>query len=133
MGFTLVSYKDSTPLGGGVFLTFKKKIQYKYSASDKRYKLLCPNHAFLWNAIQRGIAGGYSSIDFGRTDKNNKGLRRFKSGWGAKEEELSYTILAKRPPKNGSLALEKIAGVVIRNSPKYVCALSGELLYKHFA
>ncbi len=133
MGFVLMAYKGSTPLAGGVFFTFNKTITYKYSASDRDYQALRPNHAFILHAIQRANAEGYARIDFGRSEIKNEGLKRFKRGWGATEEDLPYTIIAKEQPKRGSSRLDSLVGVVIRGSPEFVCTLSGKLLYRHFA
>lgn len=133
LGFALIAFKEKTPLGGGVFLKFNNRIVFKYSASDMAYKALQPTHAFLWAGMQRGVAEGCSTFDFGRSNKNNTGLRRFKMNWGAAEHELAYTIIGGHSHAHGSARLDDIIGVVIRNSPKFVCRLSGKLLYRHFA
>ncbi len=133
LGFALIAFKDKTPLGGGVFLTFNKKMVFKYSASDSEYRALQPTYAFVWAAMQRGLAEGCTTFDFGRSDKENEGLRRFKMNWGAEEQELAYTIIGARSRARASSRLDDIVGVVIRNSPKFVCKLSGMLLYRHFA
>lgn len=132
-GFVLIAFKDATPMGGGVFFKFNNMVIYKYSASDMTYKSLQPNHAFLWKGIQRALAEGCTTFDFGRSEKNNKGLRYFKRSWSATEQELGYTVLADRPPKPGPSKLDAVIAPVIRRSPEFVCTLSGELLYKHFA
>jgi hypothetical protein len=133
LGFVFLAFKDQTPIAGGVFFKFNNTTFYKYSASDMTYKSLQPNHAFLWQGIQRAIAEGCTVFDFGRSEKSNEGLRRFKRGWAATEHELAYTVIADRPPKTGPPTLETLFGPVLRLSPEFVCELSGELLYKHFA
>lgn len=133
LGFVLITFKDGEPIAGGVFFTFNKTVFYKYSASDIHYKKLHPNHAFIWRAMQRAIAEGYTTFDFGRSEKENDGLRRFKRGWGADEQELVYSTISDHPPNSGTSRLTGVAGVVIRNSPEFVCTLSGKILYKHFA
>lgn len=133
LGFVLIAFKDDEPVAGGVFFTFNKTVFYKYSASDMSYKKLHPNHAFIWRAMLRAIAEGFTKFDFGRSEKENDGLRRFKRGWGAEEEELVYSTIADHPPKSGTSRLAGVMGVVIRNSPQFVCTMSGEILYKHFA
>lgn len=133
LGFALIAFKDTTPLAGGVFFKFNNTVIYKYSASDMTYKLLQPNHAFLWKGIQRALTEGCTTFDFGRSEKNNEGLRGFKRGWSATEQELAYTVLADRPLKSGPSKLDTVIAPVIRHSPEFVCTLSGELLYRHFA
>lgn len=132
-GIALLAFKDDTPIGGGVFFKFKDTMVYKYGASDLKYKAYQPNYAYMWSGIQRALDDGCVRFDFGRSDKRNDGLRRFKLGWGTQEHELAYTVLADREPAFGPSKLEGIVGTVIRNSPEIVCKLSGELLYKHFA
>ncbi|MBX2991945.1 MAG: peptidoglycan bridge formation glycyltransferase FemA/FemB family protein [Bacteroidetes bacterium] len=133
LGFALIAFDETTPIGGGVFFMFNRTMFYKYGASDLSHKALQPNYAFMWNAIKRARAEGCTKFDFGRSDKNNEGLRRFKSGWSSEETNLAYTILADKPPRNGPSRIDAIAGAVIRNSPAFVCRVTGELLYKHFA
>jgi CelD/BcsL family acetyltransferase involved in cellulose biosynthesis len=133
LGYVLIAFKDATPLAGGVFFQFKDTVWYKYSASDMTYKGLHPNHAFIWKGIRRALAEGYSTFDFGRSEKSNEGLRRFKRGWASTEHELAYTIFADQAPNAGPSGLSKLIEPVIRRAPEFVCKLSGELLYKHFA
>lgn len=133
LGFALVAYKESTPIGGGVFFRFNGTMIYKYGASDLKYKALQPNYAFMWSAIKRALDAGCTTFDFGRSEKEHEGLRRFKMGWASEERELAYTILADRSPRNGQSRLNLLSGKVIRRSPTFVCTLSGELFYKHFA
>lgn len=132
LGYCLVAYKNDTPVAGGVFLKFNNTIAFKYSASDTAHKASCPSHAFLWEGIKRGVADGCTALDFGRTDKSNCGLRRFKKNWGAIEEELIYTTVADHLPTGRSPMLDKILSQVIRHSPKFVCRAAGEVLYRHF-
>lgn len=132
-GFVLLARLNSTPIGGGVFFSFGETMTYKYAASDYTYKAFKPNDVILWEAIQRACRGGFKSFDFGRSERSNEGLRKFKSGWGTEERDLDYTIVSSLPPKSSNVRLDALAGSVIRNSPRFVCRLAGELLYKHFA
>lgn len=133
LGFVLIAYKDATPLAGGVFFQFNDTVWYKYSASDQAHKAMHPNHAFLWKGIQRALAGGHTVFDFGRSEKSNEGLRRFKRSWASTEHELAYTVLGDQAQSTGPFSMSKMMEPVIRRSPEFVCKLSGELLYKHFA
>lgn len=133
LGFALIAYDNATPIGGGVFFTFNRTMFYKYGASDLTHKALQPNYAFMWSAIKRAQSEGCTKFDFGRSDKSNEGLRRFKSGWSSEETNLAYTIIADKPLRDGPSTIDAIAGAVIRNSPAFVCRVAGELLYKHFA
>lgn len=133
LGYILIAYKDEQPIGGGVYFEFGRTVYYKYGASDFEYRQYRPSHACMWEAIRRSCVEGYQVFDFGRSDKNNEGLRRFKKEWGSTEMPLGYSVIANTQPKLGSSRLNDVFGIVIRNSPDFVCKLSGELLYKHFA
>ncbi len=132
-GFASLAYKDDRLLGGAVFFQMGRTIYYKYGASDFSMKALHPNHALLWDAIRRACAEGCRVFDFGRSEIDNDGLRRFKNGWGTTESPLNYTILSTEAPKSGSSRIKGVMETVIRNSPDFVCTMSGNLLYKHFA
>jgi len=134
LGFIILIYKDSNCIGAGVFCGFAKVLTYKYSASNEKYLKLRPNNLMLWTAMQEAIKRGYTRFDFGRTDNDNLGLRKFKSGWGSVEEPLYYSYYPSVPSRGLFSAIKRnIVAPVIRNSPSFVCRLSGELLYKYFA
>jgi CelD/BcsL family acetyltransferase involved in cellulose biosynthesis len=133
LGFALIASHGGTPIGGGVFFTFNNTVFFKYSASDMKYKSLQPSHAFIWAAIQLAYAQGCTTLDFGRTDRLHEQLRRFKNSWSATEHDLNYTIIGELPRSERLSKLQSTLGHIIRRSPKFVCRLSGEVLYKHFA
>jgi hypothetical protein len=72
-------------------------------------------------------------LDWGRTDFANAGLREFKSGWGAREELLSYSVIADQPPLPASGRIGQAMAPVIRRSPRWVCRALGEVLYRFAA
>ncbi len=86
-----------------------------------------------WTAIQEAKKRGFEVFDFGRTELGNEGLRKFKQGWGTIEQPLFYSYYPKAPA-NYKLKFikDKIITPLIKYSPKFVCRLSGELLYKYF-
>jgi lipid II:glycine glycyltransferase (peptidoglycan interpeptide bridge formation enzyme) len=133
VGFALIAFNGDTPIGGGVFFTFNKTVVFKYSASDMKYKSLQPSHAFIWRAMQTARERGCTTFDFGRTDRSHEQLRRFKNSWNATEHDLNYTVITDRPRPERLSKLQTALGHIIRHSPEFVCRLSGEVLYKHFA
>lgn len=132
-GFCLLAYKDDQPIAGGVFLTHGRTAVYKYSASDVRFRALNPGYPIMWEAIQRVCRQGCTMLDLGRSAKGDAGLRRHKKAWGALERELPYTIITSNPPKHGPEILDSVLASIIRHSPRFVCSVTGQLLYKHFA
>jgi CelD/BcsL family acetyltransferase involved in cellulose biosynthesis len=134
LGFLLLAYSDNTPIAGAVFLSWSETTVYKYGASETAYLNLRPNNLLMWKAIEWACTNGCTRFDFGRTDADNEGLRAFKSGWGATETPLVYTVVGGRTQRFGAgQAMTKLAGGVIRHSPPWVCRALGELLYGYAA
>jgi CelD/BcsL family acetyltransferase involved in cellulose biosynthesis len=133
LGFILLAHKDSLPIAGAVFLTYNNVLVYKYGASDSDYWRFRPNHLLFWTAIRWGCENGYRLLDWGRTSTGNIGLRNFKSGWGAQESVLAYSVLSVTPPNRTAARLSGVTQAFIRRAPRWVCRMTGELLYGHFA
>jgi lipid II:glycine glycyltransferase (peptidoglycan interpeptide bridge formation enzyme) len=133
MGFVLVAHKDRIPIAGGVFLPFKSVVYHKYSAADVRYKGFEGPSAVLWGGLQRAIALGCRQVDFGRSAITDTGLNEFKRRWGADETDLPYSIMAGRAPDAAAFHVDGIVRAVIRHAPTFVCRLTGEMFYRHFA
>jgi hypothetical protein len=132
LGFVLLAMLKDKPVAGAVFLTYKDTITYKYSASDSKYWSLYPNNLLLWEAIKTGSELGYKYFDFGNSEISNIGLRKFKNGFGATEEELAYSFVGAAPQNGKPGAAKKILNTVISHSPSFVCQWTGELLYRHY-
>ena len=133
-GTLVLASAGSQPVAGAVFLRSRGALLYKYGASDPAAWSLRPNHLIFWDAIQRACLDGARSLDFGRSDLGDDGLRRFKSSWGAAEEPLVYTRFTPSgiapAPAAGSGGLLAAA---IRRAPAVVCRVTGELLYRYAA
>ena len=133
LGFLLLAYKNDQCIGGAVFLHWHKTLTYKFGASDPAGLNFRPNNLIMWTAMKWGCEHGFLCFDFGRTDMDNTGLRTFKSRWGAEEKPIYY--FSTKPPKGKKVSpgtLEKIVHTVIKNSPLWICRLSGELFYRYF-
>ena len=133
LGFCLLAFSDHRPLAGGVFLAWKDTVVAKYTASDYLHLNLRPNHVLLWEAIRWGGANGYSALDLGRSDLEDRGLRHYKSSWGAREEPLVYSTLGEPGRPGRSARGAQLLSPLIRHSPPGVCRAIGELLYKYAA
>ena len=115
-----------------VFLHFGRTAVYKYGAADPAFLSLRPNHRLMWEAILWYARGGWSRLSFGRTDLADEGLDRYKSGWGARREVISYH----RHPLAGA-AVEPREGAggaaaLVRAVPLPVLRMIGRLVYRHF-
>ena len=131
LGFVMLVRLGEQPIAGAVFLTFNGVLTYKYGASDARFLNKRPNNLLFSDAIAWGCTNGLHTLDLGRTDLDNPGLRSFKRGWGAQEADLHYTCLSRRAPRNGAGRAALAAKWVIQRSPPAVSRAVGELLYRH--
>ena len=138
MGFVVLAYCDGMPVAGAVYLHHGTTLTYKYGASLSSHLSRRPNHAIFMEAIRWGAEHGMISLDLGRTDLDNEGLRRFKLGWGAGERELAYSRLSVRPraaaaTPAGDGAGPSLSARVITAGPPILGRLAGTVLYRHFA
>lgn len=121
------------PIAANIYLHSNGHAIYKYGASDKKYQHLRANNLLMWETIKRFVGEGCCQLCFGRTERENKGLRQFKSGWGAKEHVINYyhydivsdTCL---PGKRG---ISRAASRLFASLPLSVSRAIGALLYRH--
>ena len=133
LGFVVLVYLKDKIISSGIFAGFNNTLTYKFSASYPDYLKYRPNNLMLWAGIQEAKRRGFEIFDFGRTDLETEGLRKFKQGWGTVEEPLYYSYYPKVPEDSKyKFVKDKIVAPIIRHSPKFVCRWSGELLYKYF-
>jgi CelD/BcsL family acetyltransferase involved in cellulose biosynthesis len=132
LGTTLLAYHGATPVAGALFLHWNGTVIYKFGASDPAHWALRPNNLLFWEAIRAACARGDRLFDFGRTELENEGLREFKSGWGAREEQLVYAYAGGAPPAVQS-RLAGTLGLAIRRSPLWLCRAVGEAAYRYAA
>lgn len=120
-------------VAGALFLTSGGTTIYKFGASDVDSWPRRPNHLIFWTAIQEACARGDGRFDFGRTDLDNRGLRAFKSGWGAQERPLRYSTLEPGAAAGAEGLASRALSVAIRRGPRWVCRGTGETLYRYAA
>jgi CelD/BcsL family acetyltransferase involved in cellulose biosynthesis len=129
LGFALLVYHGGEPIAGAVFLDWNGWLVYKFGASDARHWSLRPNNLLFWEAIKRACDRGVKVFDFGRSDRDDEGLRAFKRSWGAVEEPLVYTTLG-RPAESSNGLAERLLKPVVRRSPVWVGRGLGEVFYR---
>lgn len=124
----LAFYKDKI-IAGSVFLHYGKFVHYYLSATDFKFRALCPNYLILWDKIKNSLHGAEQSeanvevFDFGGTGKGSS-LEVFKKGWGAKEmpillianhkTSLSKSKIRSIFPLIPTFLLKKLAGRLIK-------------------
>lgn len=132
LGFVLLAHAGDAPLSAAVLLSWNGTLIGKYLASDERSWSMRPNNVLIWEAVRWACRNGYHTLDLGRTDEGEEGLRRFKVGWGTREEPLTYSFFARKAPGPLGKRAQQALSYVIRHSPQSVCCALGELLYVHF-
>lgn len=133
LGFIVMAYHGDAPMAAGVFLHFGRTAVYKFGASDPEQSNLRGNNAAMWQAIRFLSNAGFETLSFGRSSKDNPGLRRFKLGWGATERELSYSRFSFQ-----KAAFAKLQGTppawrreLFRRFPLPLARLVGSVLYRY--
>lgn len=132
-GAVVVAYHKGIAVSAAVFFHYRKKVIYKFGASNYNYQHLRVNNLVMWEAIKWYGRKGFQQFCFGRTSPENKGLLQFKSGWGAKESTLNYY--------NYNLHKNRFIGVkpkrnlwvnrVFKKMPMVVLRSVGAALYPH--
>lgn len=130
-GFVLLAHVGATPVAGAVFLSWNGTLVYKYGASDPHHLSARPNHAIFREAITWGCTHGCRSLDFGRTDVANEGLRSFKSAWGGVESPLVYSRVGGAVASGGAARWSPMLQPVLRRLPPSVTRALGQALYKY--
>lgn len=130
-GFVLTAFLADVPIASGVFLASRRTLLFKFAASDARYWDRRANHLLTWAAITRGCETGFNAFDWGRSDLENEGLRRYKEAFGATELPLVYSTVSVRPAKPRLGRVGGVSTAIIKRSPTWVCQLAGELLYRY--
>jgi CelD/BcsL family acetyltransferase involved in cellulose biosynthesis len=134
-GKLLLAEYGGEVVAGDLLLRFRDQLMYKFNASDPRFLHLRPNNLLLWEAMRSGAASGCRTLDLGRCEEENEGLRRFKLLWGSRETTLSYyhypqtargsALLSARPARAA-------LGLYARHAPAFALQFAGAMLYHNF-
>jgi CelD/BcsL family acetyltransferase involved in cellulose biosynthesis len=130
LGFVGIVRRDGEPIAAAVFLGAGRTLTYKYGASDARHLDARPNNLLFTETVRWAAGAGYASLDLGRTDIGQEGLREFKLSGGASDRMLAYTTVGGAGGAGGERG-EKLLGALIRRSPPWVGRAIGTLLYRH--
>jgi hypothetical protein len=90
LGFVVLAQHRSRAIAAAIFFRFGKNALYKYGASDTRFQEFRANNLVMWQGIQFLARTGAEKLHFGRTERQNNGLRRFKLSWHTEEETIDY-------------------------------------------
>jgi hypothetical protein len=130
----LARLKDR-PVAAAVFFHYGKNALFKYGASDYAFQQLRPNNLLMWEAIRWYAERGFNSIHLGRTELAHEGLRRFKLGFGAREDRIEYCRydLRRRAFVTSADRTEGWFNHLFRRLPLRLLRLAGETLYPHLS
>jgi CelD/BcsL family acetyltransferase involved in cellulose biosynthesis len=129
-GFIATATLDGVPQAAGVYLSHGSTMVAKYHASDPGLPYTGAGHLLEWTAMVHACELGFRTLDVGRTDRGADGLRLYKSGWGATEYPLTYSMVSRTPPSTRRPTVGEWPKRIIRNSPVWVCRAAGEVLYR---
>ena len=124
--------KDNLPIAAGFILNFKNTYYLEYTASDKNYLGLYPNHKLFWEVIKIAHEQGAAHVDFGRTSLDNNHLIIFKEKWNAKKQNIHHFVypdtgLIKKKQQGLKNKMMKINSFL----PLELLKLEGAILYPH--
>lgn len=134
-GVVATAWAGQRAVAAAVFFHAGKEVIYKYGASDYRFQDLRPNNVLMWEAIKRFCSEGHTRLHLGRTSLGEEGLRRFKLGLGAQEEQIAYyryafrarTFVADKDRTEGWF------NHLFRRLPLPALRLAGSILYPHLS
>lgn len=134
-GCVVLATVRNQAVAGAVFFHFGSRALFKFGASDRRFYRHRPNDCTMWEAIRWHGEKGFSQLCFGRTEKSNEGLRRYKAGFGATERTINYY---RYDPVRATFASMKsspgnIPRRVFQWMPTFLSQLIGRIAYKHAA
>jgi len=89
-GSIISAFYGRTIIAASIYFHSEDQVLYKYGASDIAHIHTRANQLIMWEAIKHYTGMGYTSLDFGKTDMNNDGLRRYKLSWGTSERKIKY-------------------------------------------
>ena len=132
-GFVISATLAERTIASAIFFHSGNKAIYKYGASDMKYQSFRPNNMIMWEAIKYYGLNGFKSLCFGRTDEDQDGLRRFKSGWGSEERQLYYYKydLQSESYESVSDGVSSITKSAFNVMPIFMSKVIGKILYKH--
>jgi len=132
-GFVVLSSYGDRYIAGAVYFHFGGVAIYKYGASDKNYQHVRANNLVMWEAVKWLTHNKFQRLSLGRTEPENKGLKRFKDGWGTDERIIRYYKydMASDAFVDKPLQLTGFAKKIFSKLPQFLLRPTGSILYRH--
>jgi len=134
-GFVAIARQQDRPIAAAVFFHTGHLGLYKFGASDYEFQHLRPNNLLMWEAVKHCAAAGVTELHLGRTSLFNDGLRHFKLGFGAVEEQIEYARFDFRR-KHFVSDVDRSEGplnMMFRCLPLPLLTQAGRFLYPHLS
>jgi CelD/BcsL family acetyltransferase involved in cellulose biosynthesis len=134
-GFVATARLQERPVAAAVFFKWGRQAIYKFGASDYNAQHLRPNNLLMWSVIKKLAEERFTRLHMGRTSLGNEGLRRFKLGFGASEEKISY---CRYDFNKGSFVRDEDRAEgwinnLFRLLPPPLFRMAGRILYPHLS
>ena len=104
-----------------------------WASALREYRHLCTNMLLYWHMLERAIAGGARTFDFGRSTVG-AGTHHFKQQWGAREVSLhwEYPLLTGEVPDHGPQSRKFTTAVESwRRLPLWIANRVGPAIVRH--
>ena len=127
-----VARKNGAAIAAILTLKHGSSVVFKYGCSDAHFHNLGGVALLFWRLIQESKADGLETIDFGRSDLENRGLVTFKDHWGTTRTPLTYYRYAGCGLSLDSQAWgPRAARRFIALLPDLLFSAAGRILYRH--
>jgi hypothetical protein len=134
-GMIAIASWRERPVAASVYFQLGARAVYKYGASDEAFQHLRGANLVMWEAVKWHARQGATTLHLGRTSLGNEGLRRFKLGWGAREQTIEYVKFDLRKNRFVTQTDEATGwhNRVFNLLPMGLSRLIGAALYRHCA
>lgn len=124
--------KDGVPIASILALYHGKKAVYKYGCSDEAQHHLGAMPLILWKLISESKSEGFEQLDFGRSEKDNEGLIRFKDQFGAERRAITYARYPRSAHKTNDVSpYLSLSGRFFSVLPDSISTGLGRAVYRH--
>jgi FemAB-related protein (PEP-CTERM system-associated) len=121
-------------VAGAVSVRFRDTVLVPWASALREYRHLCANMLLYWHMLERAIAGGAGTFDFGRSTVG-AGTHQFKQQWGATQTSLhwEYALLLKgEVPEHGPQSRKfKVAVESWKRLPLWLANRVGPAIVRH--
>lgn len=89
------AYYDGRPVAGGCGFQWASEFEMTWASALVEYKRIAPNMLLYWSFMERAVAHGLRTFNFGRCTPDS-GTHRFKKQWGSYDAPLWWYNLSEK-------------------------------------